>query len=116
MVPLHLFLILYQAICFTSWGIPKVHRADHFRYDRAKLPYLTPQQRFHCLYCSYANGLASYFREVLARTEQYWCPIQHATAPPHPHSRYSKFLPHGDAQAFRQKGNIVAEDFSDLES
>jgi len=116
MVPLDLFLVVYQAICFTTWGIPKVHRADHFRYDRVKLPYLTHQQRLHCLYCSYANGLASYFREILGRTEQYWCPIKHAHPLPTSHSRYVKFLANGDAEGFRKRGNAVAEDFSDLEN
>lgn len=31
-----------------------------------------------CAYCSYDNRLISYLKEIVARTEQYCCPIKHA--------------------------------------
>lgn len=114
-VALDLFLVLYQWLCFPAWKVPRVERAAYFRFDRAKLPYLSWYQKLNCFYCSYANGLAAYFREVAARTEQYWCPIAHRHPPVAPHSRYHRFFPHGDADTFRRRMEALRDDFSDLE-
>jgi hypothetical protein len=54
------------------------------------------------LFCSYANGLIAYVREVAARTEQYWCPIRHARRLRHPHERYEAFAGYGDPLAYRE--------------
>jgi len=40
----------------------------------------------------YENGLAGYFREIAARTEQYWCPIKHARRIKAAHGRYPRFF------------------------
>jgi len=109
------FLWLYQTVCFSAWKVPKVDRVSYLRFDRTKLPYLNWHQRLNCHYCSYANGLAAYFREIAARTEQYWCPIRHDADPPAPHSRYHRFIPYGDAESFRRRHESVRADFSDLE-
>ena len=76
-----LFLILYQAICFPVYGIPKVKRADYFIFDRGRLQYLNFVERINCAYCSYGNGLFAYGREISGRTEQHWCPVERAHHP-----------------------------------
>jgi hypothetical protein len=101
-VVLDLFLMLYQAICFPIYGIPKVKRSEYFVFDRADLPYLNLIERFNCFYCSYGNGLAAYFREVAARTEQYWCPIKHARRIKATHSAYARFFEYGDVESYRK--------------
>ena len=68
---LDLFLWIYQAACFPIYGIPKVRRSAFLVFDRTDLPYLNAVERFNCFYCSYANGMAAYVREIAARTEQY---------------------------------------------
>jgi len=98
---LDLFILIYQAICFPVYGIPKVKRRDYLVLDRGDLPYLNSLEKLGCGYCGYANGLASYFREVAARTEQYWCPIKHARRILAAHDRYSGFFEYGDAESYR---------------
>lgn len=97
-----LFVTVYQRLCFPVYGIPRVRRADHLVFDRGDLPYLNAVERFNCFYCSYGNGVASYLREVAARTEQYWCPIKHARRVVAAHERYPHFFEFGDAQAYRE--------------
>lgn len=96
LVLLDLAVSLYQAICFRLWRIPAVRRSAHVSFARAELPYLNPVQRLHCGYCSYANGVLVYAAEIAARTEQYWCPIQHQEPPAGVRDRYGRFLPYGD--------------------
>lgn len=99
---LDFFVTVYQAVCFPIYRIPKVRRADYVVFDREGLPYLNIIEKFNCLYCSYGNGVAAYFREVAARTEQYWCPIKHARRLKAAHERYPQFFDYGDAEAYRQ--------------
>ncbi len=99
---LDLLICVYQAICFPVYGIPKVRRGDYLVFDREDLPYLNAFEKLHCAYCSYANGLAAWFREVAARTEQYWCPIKHARRIRDAHSRYPRFFEYGDAESYRK--------------
>ncbi len=96
-----LAVIIYQWICFTLWGIGRVRRRDYLLLDRGQLAYLNPVEKINCLYCSYANGLASYIGEVASRTEQYWCPIKHARRVKHPHPRYWHYSDYGDAEGYR---------------
>jgi hypothetical protein len=97
-----LFVTVYQSVCFPLYGVPKVKRGDHLVFDRGDLAYLNAIERFNCFYCSYANGVAAYLREVAARTEQYWCPIKHARRILGVHDRYPKFFEFGDAESYRQ--------------
>jgi len=97
-----LFVSIYQAICFPVYRIPRVRRADYLVFDREDLPYLNAIERFNCFYCSYANGVAAYTREVAARTEQYWCPIKHARRLRAAHEHYPKFFDHGDGEAYHR--------------
>jgi len=110
---LDLFVTVYQAICFPIYRIPKVRRSDYLVFDREDLPYLNAIEKFNCFYCSYGNGVAAYFREVAARTEQYWCPIKHARRIRAAHERYPRFFEHGDAEAFRQGLQRLRKQYED---
>jgi hypothetical protein len=106
-----LAISVYQWLCFPAYGIPKVRRADHFIYDRHLLPYLNSIEKLNCLYCSYGNGLMAYGREVIARTEQYWCPIKHARRAHSPHLRYENFVDYGDADTYRRELEQLRRDY-----
>ncbi len=73
---LDLSVCLYQAICFRLYDIPRVSRADYFRFNRSQLPFLSVMDKLDCNYCSYANGVLKYAGEIIARTELYWCPLR----------------------------------------
>lgn len=92
----------YQWICFPIYGIGRVPRRAYFVMDRRRLGYLNGIEKINCTFCSYANGVIAYVREVAARTEQYWCPIKHARPIPAPHGRYHAFFDYGDAEAYRR--------------
>tara|TARA_R110002096_G_scaffold46676_6_gene124797 strand:+ start:8437 stop:9036 length:600 start_codon:yes stop_codon:yes gene_type:complete len=96
------FVSLYQAVCFPVYDIPKVKRSDYMIFDRADLPYLNIIEKFNCFYCSYANGVAGYTREIAARTEQYWCPIKHSRRIKDSHYKYLNYFEHGDGEAYRK--------------
>ena len=97
------FVTLYQSICFPIYKIAKVKRGDYIIIDRHRLGYLNAIEKLNCLYCSYFNGLMGYISEIAARTEQYWCPIRHATRMKTIHSRYQKFFEYGDSDRFRKE-------------
>lgn len=99
-VLLDVWVWLFQAICFRAWGINPVGRRAFFAIDRHQLAYLNGVEKLNCLFCSYANGLIAYVREVAARTEQYWCPIRHARRIRQPHDRYAAFATYGDPVAY----------------
>jgi hypothetical protein len=110
---LDLFVSVYQAVCFPVYGIPKARRGDYMAIDRKRLRYLNVLEGANCLYCSYANGLLAYVVEIAGRTEQHWCPIKHARRIQHTHDRYPRFLPYGDATAYREHLEAVRNDFTD---
>lgn len=105
------FVFLYQLICFPIYGIPKVRRSDYLIFDHQDLAYLNLLEKINCGYCSYANGLMSYAKEIVARTEQYWCPIKHAQRILQAHSRYSRFTDYGDGSAYRNELKNIRCDF-----
>ncbi len=107
------FVTIYQRVCFPIYGIPCVRRSSHMNFDRSDLPYLNAIERFNCFYCAYGNGVASYLREVAARTEQYWCPIKHARRIVAAHDRYPQFFEFGDAEAYRQGLERIRNSFDD---
>ena len=92
----------YQWICFPIYGIGRVRRRRYFVMDRRRLAYLNGIEKANCTFCSYANGLIAYVREVSARTEQYWCPIKHARRIAAVHRRYDSFFDYGDAEGYRR--------------
>ena len=105
---------LYQLVCFPIYGIPRVRRKDYLVFDRGRLAYLNTIEKIGCIYCSYANGLLAMISEIAARTEQHFCPIKHAQRLRQTHSRYGKFLPYGDARAYREQADIVAQAYDDI--
>jgi len=98
---LDLWTTLFQQICFRIYGIEIVARKNFFVFDRQLLGYLNAAEKLNCLYCSYANSLIAYVREVAARTEQFWCPIKHARKVRGEHYRQDEFFDYGDAVAYR---------------
>ncbi len=100
---LDLCVSFYQWACFPIYGIEKVRRSDYFLYDRHQLGYLNFIEKFHCTYCEYANGLIAYLREIIGRTEEYFCPIKHAHKILGTHTRYNRFLDYGDAQDYEAR-------------
>lgn len=111
---LDVVVFLYQLVCFPVYGIPRVKRREHIVIDRQALRYLNIIEKLNCVYCGYFNGLMSYLREIAARTEQYWCPIRHATPVKSMHSRYRFFFPYGDAEAYRKGLADVRKRFNDV--
>ena len=106
---------IYQWTCFPAYRIPRVKRRDFFIYDRYHLAYLNIIEKFHCLYCGYANGMLAYVAEVAGRTEQYWCPIKHAKRLRNAHSRYFRFFSYGDGERYATELQSLRRQFGDLE-
>lgn len=103
LVLLDIFVTVYQAVCFPAYGIEKVKRGDYLVFDRGHLAYLNALEKLNCAYCSYANGLVAYVREIAGRTEAYWCPIKHARKIVGAHEKYVNFVVYGDAEAYRKR-------------
>ena len=95
---LDVFVTVYQVVCFPLYRIPKVSRSNYIVVDRHLLGYLNIIEKVNCLYCGYADGLLAYTRQILSRTEMYWCPIKHARKVLDPHRRYAKFADFGDGE------------------
>lgn len=112
-VVLDLWVSLYQAICFRVYGIPQVRRRDYLVFDRKSLAYLNAMEKLNCAYCSYANGVIAYVREVAARTEQYWCPIKQARRVIGTHARYAGFSEYGDAEHYRERLRALRKDLKE---
>ncbi|MDO9012013.1 MAG: hypothetical protein Q7U78_09445 [Gallionella sp.] len=118
-VPLVLFdlcVTFYQLTCFPVYGIARVRRADYIVMDHQQLAYLNIIEKVHCMYCSYAVGMLGYAREVTARTEQYFCPIKHASKILSAHSRYKDFLDYGDAEDFHGKLEDFRADLAEIKN
>ncbi len=103
LVVLDITMEIYHRICFPLYGLPLVRRQDYIRLDRYKLPYLSPMEKFNCLYCEYANGLINYAQRIAGDTEGYWCAITHKkyagfVAPSH-HAGFAKY---GDKNAYER--------------
>jgi hypothetical protein len=94
---------LYLWICFPVYGALKVKRTDYVVFDRHQLHCLNFIEKFHCTYFEYGNGLMGYMTEILARTEEYFCPIKHARKVLGTHARYQRFLNYGDAADYAAK-------------
>jgi len=101
MLILDLCISFYQVTCFPIYEIKLVKRSDYISFDRHHLHYLNWIEKFHCTYCAYGAGLLAYITEIVAKTEQYFCPIKHARKVMGSHARYLKFLEYGDAQNYQ---------------
>ena len=106
---LDLFVSIYQLVCFPVYGIPRVKRRDYLIFDRRYLAYLNALEKLNCAYCSYANGVVGYVREIGSRTEQFWCPIKHARKVVGAHPRYNEFAEYGDAESYREDVAKIVE-------
>ena len=102
MLILDVCISFYQLTCFPIYEIKLVKRRDYMSFDRHHLHYLNWIEKFHCSYCAYGAGLLAYITEIVARTEQYFCPIKHARKVMGTHSRYIKFLAYGDAKNYQE--------------
>ena len=102
LVCLDIFITIYQQLCFRIYGIPLVERNQYIIIDRQHLDYLNVIEKINCMYCGYGNGLMSYVREIIARTEQYWCPIKHASKVLDAHRLMENFIDYGDVVAYRK--------------
>ena len=100
---LDFFVSLYQFTCFPIYGINKVRRKNYIVFDRQHLAYLNFVEKFHCTYCAYGSGLMGYMGEIIARTEEYFCPIKHAHKILGTHTRYNRFLDYGDAADYEAR-------------
>jgi hypothetical protein len=103
MLMMDLCVSCYQWACFPIYGITKVRRTDYLVFDRHQLGYLNFIEKFHCTYCEYGNGLMAYMAEILARTEEYFCPIKHAHKVLGTHTHYNRFLDYGDAMDYEAR-------------
>jgi hypothetical protein len=102
-VVLDLFLFIYQSICFPLYRIPKVKRSNYVIVDRHQLAYLNVIEKINCMFCGYADGLLAYTRQVLSRTEMYWCPIKHARRVLDPHRDYYRFGDYAGAEGHAER-------------
>ena len=100
LIVLDLAATVYQHICFRIYGIARVRRLAYLVIDHHRLPYLNPIEKAHCVYCSYANQVIAYAREIIARSEQFFCPIKHARPILDPHHRAVRFVDYADGQAY----------------
>jgi len=90
-----LSILIYQQTVFRILKIELVKRSEYVRIDRHRIKSLNIIHKVNCVYCGYANGLLQFIVEIVARTEKYWCGIQHEKvkgfkAPKH-HETFSKY-------------------------
>jgi len=112
---MHLAIEIYQAICFPLYNIPKAKRSDYFIADRQQLPYLNIIEKINCAYCSYGNAVIAYTREIIGRTELYWCPIKHAKKTLGTHKYYQQFLSFGEFEDYHDKTAKLRTHLSELD-
>ena len=111
-----LSITIYQHICFRAYGIPRVKRKDYILIDRHQLNYLNIIEKFNCIYCGYGNGFVAYAQEIIARTEQYWCPIKHAQRVLGRHERYANFVDYGDAENYMKRLTALRNELRDIDN
>ena len=114
-VILHIFIQIYQQVCFRLYGIPLVNQSEYLVYDRTLLSFLNPIEKFNCIYCSYVNNIFRFSTEIGARTERYWCPIKYYRRINKAHSQYNKFVKDANSRGEIQEKWEELRDFTDLE-
>jgi flagellar biosynthesis protein FlhB len=110
---LEFFLFIFQMVNFRVYKIAPVIRKDYFAFDRAGLEFLNIVEKINCFYCSYFSGLLAYTTEIVARTEQFWCPIRHARKLRFHHAHYFKFTPYGDGERYRKELPKLRDDLKE---
>lgn len=100
-VLLHLFVLIFQSVCFRLYGIERVYLRSYVVFDREKLTYLNLLDKVNCAYCSYMNGMFAYVSEVGKRTEYYWCGVKHKNQPENPAFAYQdNFAAYGSKEEY----------------
>lgn len=67
--------ILCNQIIFRIVGIPRLSRKKYIKpFSRLKLPNVSIWYKIGCVYCSYSNGVAYYFKDTAMSTEVLYCP------------------------------------------
>jgi hypothetical protein len=115
-VIMHIFVQIYQQVCFRLYGIPIVKQNEYLIYDRQLLSLLNPIEKFNCIYCSYVNNIFRFCTEIGARTERYWCPIKYYRRINKAHSQYDKFVNEANSRTEMEEKWEELRDFSDLEN
>jgi len=110
---LGLVVSLYQVVCFTVCGIPKVSVKDYIVIDRCSLSYLNSIEKLSCIFCGNFNGIIAYAQEIAARTEQYWCLVKHVGKLTKTCVHYYKFIECDDAESYKNKLVEMRLNFSD---
>jgi len=98
---------------YTNGDFPFIELRKSTNSGRHYLPYLNLIEKINCVYCGYGNGLIEYAREVIGRTEKYWCPIKHARRTPDPHRHVEKFFDYGDARAWKDDLSKLRKDWQE---
>ena len=114
-VLLHIFIQIYQQVCFRLYGIPLVNQREYLVYDRQLFSFLNPIEKFNCIYCSYVNNIFRFSTEIGARTERYWCPVKYYRRINKSHSQYNKFVKDANSRGEIQEKWEELRDFTDLE-
>lgn len=108
----HILIEIYHRVCFYLYDMEYIDYRNHFRFDRHRIGGISPLQKFNCIYCEYGNGLASFTKEVIGKTEAFWCPIKHEDSPESPHAYYQQFMEYGNGRNFEEKRETVREKLS----
>lgn len=104
LVLFHISIEIYHRLAFWGYKIPYVSMREFFIFDRHNIRHLSKIEKVNCVYCSYANGLMAYSKEIAARSERYWCPFKHKDKnPSQPHSHYENFID------FYERGDVVSK-------
>lgn len=106
---LDIILFVYQQVIFRIYKFKFIKRSDYILFDHQYLGYLNPIEKFHCLYCSYFNGLMQYASAIASRTEFFFCPIKHAKKVAYEHNYYDEFLAYGDEEEYQEKLKALRE-------
>lgn len=110
-VLLDVTLYVYQQIIFRIYRFEPVRRSDYIVFDRQYLGYLNAIEKFHCMYCSYFNGLMQYASAVAGRTELYFCPIKHAKKIAYKHDYHDAFFRYGDEDEYQKRLKELRNEF-----
>jgi hypothetical protein len=100
MIFFHILIEIYHRVTFYLYDIKYVDYKKHFIFSRHKIYNISPIQKLNCIYCEYGNGLASYVKEIIGKTETYWCPIKNNKDMNITHNEYKYFMDIKDTDRF----------------
>lgn len=111
---LHISLEIYQALCFSAYGLKRIDSMKYIRDRRWKLQYLSGNDKINCWYCGYANGVVAYAKDVARATEKFWCPIQNKIEKgeivlPH-HEEYAGYGDKGELIQYLQERSVAKKE------